>query len=446
MAFLRFPDGFQWGAATASYQIEGAISEDDRGVSIWDTFCHQPGRVQNGDTGDVACDHYHRWPDDIDLMAELGLHTYRFSVAWSRILPFGAGAVNEKGLAFYDKLVDRLLEKGIQPALTLYHWDLPQALQDRGGWANRDTARHFAEYARIMFDHFGDRVTRWITLNEPLIFTMFGHRTGVMAPGIRDMDVTARAVHHALLAHGLAVKAFRDSGKPGEIGITNANSSYEPADDSPETASAVEIARDFDSRLFHGPVFGRGYPESVLRYYSARGGAFPIEEGDMETIAAPTDFLGVNLYSRQPIEASDHDLGFRFARPTLPLLPMGYEIAPHSLGDFVRWVTNEYGPRPIYITENGVCDNTEPDEHGVIDDRVRMDLLRGFLRGLHGAIQDGCDVRGYYQWSLMDNFEWSFGYSKRFGMVHTNFETQQRTPKHSAAMYSEILRRNGLDS
>jgi beta-glucosidase len=445
MPFLRFPDGFQWGAATASYQVEGAVSEDDRGLSIWDTFCHQPGRVQGGDTGDVACDHYHRWREDIDLMADLGLQTYRFSVAWSRILPFGAGAVNEKGLEFYERLVDRLLEKGIAPALTLYHWDLPQALQDRGGWANRDTARHFADYARILYDRLGDRVTRWITLNEPLVFTMYGHRTGVMAPGIRDLDVTARAVHHAFLGHGMAVQAFRDSGRRGPIGITNANSSYEAADPSPETAAAVELARDFDSRLFHGPVYGRGYPESVLRYYGSRGAVFPVEPGDMEIIAAPTDFLGLNLYSRTLIEASNHELGFARARPTLPLLPMGYEAAPHALGDFVRWVTKEYGPMPISITENGVCDNTEPDAGGVIDDRVRMALLRGFLAGLHGAMEDGCDVRAYYQWSLMDNFEWAYGYSKRFGMVHTDFSTLKRTPKRSAAMFTEIIHRNGLD-
>jgi len=445
MTFLRFPEGFQWGAATAAYQIEGAVAEDDRGLSIWDTFCHQPGRVQGGDTGDVACDHYHRYVDDVALMSHIGLQTYRFSVAWSRVLPHGRGPVNEKGLAFYDRLVDELLAKGVEPALTLYHWDLPQALQDLGGWANRDVAEWFAEYAALMYGRLGDRVKRWITLNEPIIFTMLGHRSGYMAPGIRDLGITARTVHHAMLAHGRAVQAFRASGVQGEIGITNANTSYEPADDSPETAAATELARDFDSRLFHGPVFGRGYPGSVLKFYAERGAPFPIQAGDMDVIAAPTDFLGVNLYSRQRIEPDPgRGTGFRNARPTLPLLPMGYEAAPHALGDFVRWVTREYDRPKIYITENGVNDNTVPEE-GVVDDQQRVDLLRGFLAGLQGAIQDGADVRGYYQWSLMDNFEWAFGFSKRFGMVWTDFATQERIPKASAAFYSDVIRRNGVD-
>ncbi len=445
MPFLRFPDGFQWGAATASYQIEGAVAEDDRGLSIWDTFSHQPGRIQGRDTGDVACDHYHRYLEDIDLMASIGLQTYRFSIAWSRVIPFGAGAVNEKGLDFYDRLLDALLERNIQPAVTLYHWDLPQALQDLGGWANRQTAYHFADYARLVYDRLGDRVTRWITLNEPVVFTMMGHRSGVMAPGIRDLGITARAVHHAMLAHGLAVQAFRDGGYAGEIGITNANTSYEPADDRPETRRALELARDFDTRLFHGPVYGRGYPQSVLDYYESKDAPFPIERGDMEIIAAPTDFLGLNLYSRAVIEPDDErSLGFRQARPTLPLTPMGYEVAPHALGDFVRFVSKEYANPLIYITENGVCDNTDP-VNGVVDDQDRIDLLRGFLAGLHGAIQDGADVRAYYLWSLMDNFEWSFGFSKRFGMVYTDFATQQRIPKRSAAFYSQLIDRNGLD-
>jgi beta-glucosidase len=446
MPFLRFPEGFQWGAATASYQIEGAVAEDDRGLSIWDTFSHQPGRTQGGDNGDAACDHYHRYQDDVDLMASLGLQTYRFSVAWPRVIPFGAGAVNEKGLAFYDRLVDALLEKNIQPAVTLYHWDLPQALQDVGGWANRDTAYHFAEYARVLYDRLGDRVTRWITLNEPIIFTMYGYRSGYMAPGIRDIKLAARTIHHSLLAHGLAVQAFRESGVRGEIGITNANTSYEPADDRSETLRALELARDFDTRLFHGPVYGNDYPESVLSYYNSKDAPLPIEPGDMDIIAAPTDFLGVNLYSRAVIVPDgERGVGFRQASPTLPLTPMGYEAAPHALGDFVRFVSKEYGNPRIYITENGVCDNAEPVD-GVIDDHNRVELLRGFLAGLHGAIQDGADVRAYYQWSLMDNFEWSFGFSKRFGMVYTDFATQQRIPKRSAAFYSEVIQRNGVDA
>jgi beta-glucosidase len=446
MAFLGFPAGFEWGVATASYQIEGAVREDDRGMSIWDTYCYQPGRVRNADTGDVACDHYHRYRDDVALMADLGVQTYRFSIAWPRVYPFGRGAVNEKGLAFYDRLVDELLAKGIKPAATLYHWDLPQSLQDLGGWANRDCAEWFAEYADTMYRRLGDRVSRWMTLNEPFVFVMFGHRQGVMAPGFRDLAITGRALHHAMLAHGRAVQAFRASGVRGEIGIVNANTSYEPADNRPETLAATELARDFDSRLFHGPVFGKGYPASVLKFYAERGAALPIQSRDMEVIAAPTDFLGLNLYSRARIEADEGSTGFRRAAPTLPLLPMGYEAAPHSLGDYVRWVSAEYGNPVIYITENGVCDNTEPGPDGQVNDATRCEMLQGFLSGLHGAIGDGCDVRGYYQWSLMDNFEWGFGYSNRFGIVHTDFETQKRTPKRSAAFFREVIRRNGLDA
>lgn len=442
MAFYSFPDGFEWGAATAAYQIEGAAYEDGRGLSIWDVFCRQPGRVQNGDTGDVACDHYHRYRGDVALMRELGLQTYRFSISWPRVIPRGVGATNEKGLDFYDRLVDELLSQGIRPCATLYHWDLPQSLQDRGGWAWRDTARHFADYASLMFGRLGDRVPRWITHNEPIVTAEMGHRAGVLAPGIRDLGVTSRVIHHLLFSHGLGVQAFRASACEGEIGITNANTSYESADES----DAVEIARDFHTRVWHGPVFGRGYPPRVLDFYASRGHALPIESGDLETIAAPTDFLGVNLYSRERVLADPtRSIGYRAAEPTLPTLPMGYEAAPHALGDFVRWVSAEYDRPRIYVTENGVCDNT-PLESGAVRDDTRVALLRGFLKGLSEAIDAGCDVRAYYVWSLIDNFEWAFGYGKRFGIVWTDFETQQRVPKASAALYSEIVRRNGVEA
>ncbi len=446
MAWIQFPDGFQWGAAAAAYQIEGAAFEDGKGLSIWDVFCRQPGRVLGGETGDVACDHYHRYRDDVALMRELGLQSYRFSISWPRALPFGFGQENEAGLAFYDRLVDELLGAGIQPCATLYHWDLPQALQDLGGWANRDTARHFADYAALLYGRLGDRVTRWITHNEPIVTAMMGHRVGVLAPGIRDLAITARATHHLLLSHGLAVQAFRASGRTGEIGITNANTSYEPADERAETLAAVERARDFDTRLFHSPVYGRGYPESVVRYYESRDAPFPVEDGDLETIAAPTDFLGVNLYSRARILPDpERGVGYRAAEPLLPLTPMGYERAPHALGDFVHFIFKEYDSPRIYVTENGVCDNTEP-VGGAVDDQPRVELLRGFLAGLAAAIAEGADVRAYYVWSILDNFEWAFGYSKRFGIVHTNYATQQRIPKASAAFYADVIRRNGLEA
>ena len=444
MAKLTFPDGFLWGAATAAYQIEGAYNEDDRGLSIWDTFCHQPGRVRNGDTGDVACDHYHRWREDVELMASLGLQSYRFSISWPRVIPFGTGAISEKGLQFYDNLIDALLDKGIEPMVTLYHWDLPQSLQDLGGWANREIVDWYAEYAELVFRRYGDRVKKWCTHNEPAVFTMMGHRQGVMAPGIRSFPIAAKAVHHALLAHGRAVQVFREIGKGGEIGMTNADTHYEPADDSPETAEAVELALDFGTRLYHGPLYGKGYPETVLKYYAGRDAPLPVEPGDLDLIATPADFMGVQLYTRQRIEADPgRSVGFRNAPPIAPLLGMGYEQAPHALGGFVRWITKEYGRPKLYITENGVNDDTEI-ENGVIDDQLRIDLLRGFLTGLHGAIEDGANVAGYYQWSLMDNFEWTFGFSRRFGMVYTNYETLERTPKKSAAFSAEVIRENAV--
>jgi beta-glucosidase len=399
----------------------------------------------NGETGNVACDHYHRYKDDVALMARLGLQTYRFSIAWPRIVPFGAGDRNEAGLAFYDRLVDELLGVGIRPCATLYHWDLPQALQDRGGWANRDTAAHFADYAALCYQRLGDRVTRWVTHNEPIITSMMGHRAGVLAPGIRDLGVTARVVHHLLLSHGLAVQAFRASRGGGEIGITNANTSYEPVDESEASARAVELARDFDTRLFHDPVYGRGYPESVQRYYDSKGAPFPIEPGDFEIIAEPTDFLGVNLYSRSRVQLDpSRGIGFRAAEPILPTTEMGYEVAPHALGDFIRFVSAEYDRPRIYVTENGVCDPAGPVD-GVIDDHLRTETLRGFLSGLVGAIADGADVGAYYVWSLFDNFEWAFGYSRRFGIVYTDYETLERIPKRSAAFFRDVIARNAVE-
>jgi beta-glucosidase len=446
MTFYGFPEGFTWGAATAAYQIEGAAFEDGKGVSIWDTFCRQPGRILTGESGEVACDHYHRWREDVALMQRLGLQSYRFSISWPRVLPFGFGQPNPKGLDFYEGLVDALLAAGISPCVTLYHWDLPQALQDLGGWANRDTAARFADYADLVFGRLGDRVPRWITHNEPRVTAEYGHRAGVLAPGIRDLRITARTIHHLLLSHGLAVERFRAQGRCGGIGITHANTSYEPADGSEQSRIACERARDFDTRLWHGPIFGEGYPASVAAHYESHGAPFPIEAGDLRNIAAHTDFLGLNLYSRARIEPDPkRSIGFRTAKPVLPITPMGYEKAPFALGDFVRWISQEYDRPPIYVTENGVCDDTAPKD-GVVDDQDRITLLRGFLAGLSRAIADGAaDVRGYYVWSLLDNFEWAFGTSRRFGIVWTDYETLARLPKRSAEFYSDVIRRGGVD-
>ena len=443
--FVRFPKGFEWGSATAAYQIEGAVHEDGRGMSIWDVFCKQPGRVVNGESGDIACDHYHRYAFDVAMMQRLHMQTYRFSIAWPRVLPFGAGAANAKGLDFYDRLVDSLLAADIKPCATLYHWDLPQSLQDLGGWANRDTCKHFSDYSALMFERLGDRVKRFITFNEPLIFTLFGHRFGFMAPGIADAKIASRVTHHVNVSHGLAVQRFRELVPGGEIGITHADTSYEAGEDSDACREAVEAARDFDTRLWHDPIYGRGYPERVVRYLDSRNAPLPIEPGDLALIAQPTDFLGVNLYTRTAVLPGDGDgLGYAQAPYTLEATPMGYERAPHALGDFVRFVSKEYGRPKIYVTENGVCDNTGPYA-GQIDDQGRISLLRGFLDGLSSAIEDGAaDVRGYYLWSLLDNFEWSFGYDKRFGIVHVDFETQQRIPKASALWYARAIEENGF--
>ena len=446
MARMQFPEGFEWGTATAAYQIEGAAFEDGKGLSIWDVFSRQPGRVITGETGDVACDHYHRYREDVALMRELGLGSYRFSISWPRVLPFGSGEPNPPGLDFYDRLVDELCGAGILPCVTLYHWDLPQALQDRGGWAQRDTARHFADYAALIFERLGDRVTRWITHNEPIVTATAGHRVGVLAPGIRDLGITARVIHHLLLSHGLAVETFRAGGYAGEIGITNANTHYEPADPSEEASAATELARDFDTRLFHDPVYGKGYPASVVRYYESKSAPFPVQDGDLESMAQPTEFLGLNLYSRERVLPDpERGVGYRFAERTLPLTDMGYEAAPAALGEFASFVTREYGRPKIYVTENGVCDNTAPRD-GVIDDRARLELLRGFLVGLQRAITGGADVRAYYLWSLLDNFEWALGYGRRFGIVWTDFETQARIPKASARFYSEVIRANAVET
>ena len=446
MSFLRFPDGFEWGVATAAYQIEGAAFEDGKGVSIWDTFCRQPGRIVTGERGDVTCDHYHRHRDDVALMRELGVGSYRFSISWPRVLPFGFGQPNEKGLDFYDRLVDALLEAGIAPCATLYHWDLPQALQDLGGWPSRDTAQRFSDYADLCFGRLGDRVRRWITHNEPLVVAEHGHRTGLLAPGIRDLRLTARTVHHLLLSHGLAVERFRARGGAGEIGITHANTSYEAADERPETVAACERARDFGTRLWHDPIFGRGYPKSVTAYYESRWAPFPVEDGDLERIATPTDFLGVNLYSRARIlPAPERSVGFRAAAPVLPTTPMGYERAPFALGDFVRFVSKEYGRPRIHVTENGVCDDAPPAD-GRVDDTGRISLLRGFLAGLARAVADGeADVRSYYLWSFLDNFEWAYGTSKRFGLVWVDYETLERLPKASFGFYRDVIRSHGVE-
>ncbi|MEV6487152.1 GH1 family beta-glucosidase [Actinoplanes sp. NPDC051633] len=444
---LRFPDGFVWGAATASYQIEGATTEDGRGPSIWDTFSRTPGKVYAGHTGDVACDHYHRYREDVAMMADLGLAAYRFSVAWPRIRPDGTGPVNTRGLDFYDRLTDELLGKGIEPLVTLYHWDLPQTLQDRGGWANRETALAFAEYAQVMYAKLGDRVQTWTTLNEPWCSAYLGYASGRHAPGITDPVATFRAVHHLLLAHGLAVEALRGAGAR-TLGITLNPSEVQPLD--PSNAADREAARIVDglnNRIFLDPLVKGAYPEDMRTLMSRFTDLGFIQDGDEKQISQPIDVLGVNFYSPAYVSAkpgapaapdAPGTEGIEWRPPVGPVTDMNWQIEPAALTRLLERLQADYGV-PLLITENGAAYSD-----GVHDSR-RIEYLDGHLKACLDAISHGVDLRGYFVWSLMDNYEWAEGYAKRFGIVQVDYTTQERMPKDSARWYSDVIRRNGLE-
>jgi beta-glucosidase len=444
MAQIRFPDNFIWGAATAAYQIEGAWDEDGRGESIWDRFSHTPGKVHNNDNGDVACDHYHRWRDDIALMRELGLQAYRFSIAWPRVLPEGTGAINQAGLDFYDRLVDGLLEAGITPFATLYHWDLPQVLQDEGGWANSASTAAFTNYADIVSRRLGDRVKNWITHNEPWCTSFLGNYLGVHAPGLREGPSLAVA-HHVLLSHGAAVPVLRANSPGAEVGITLNFSPAYPASHSPEDQAAAQRHDGFFNRWFLDPLYGRGYPADMVELY---GPMLPaISSGDLETIAAPTDFLGVNYYNRAVIGDDPAALPLRatFVRPEGEYTAMDWEVYPDALRALLERLERDYSPGKLYITENGAAydDTLTPD--GEIHDAARTRYYAGHLAAAHAAISAGVPLAGYFAWSLMDNFEWAEGYNKRFGIVYTDYITQRRTPKDSARFFSATIEQNGFD-
>jgi beta-glucosidase len=447
----RFPDGFLWGAATASYQIEGAVSEDGRGASIWDTFSHTPGRIRHEHTGDVACDHYHRWREDLDLAASLGLGAYRFSIAWPRVIPNGDGAVNLRGLDFYDRLVDGLLERGIAPVATLYHWDLPQALQDRGGWTSRASADAFARYAEVVAERLGDRVSMWITLNEPWVSAFVGHAIGRHAPGLRDPRSAIQAAHHLLLAHARALEPLRATAGP--VGIALNVTEVVPASDSPEDAMAAALADQQVNGWFLEPLRRGRYPGDMARAYGSLLDGI-VEAGDLEAIAAPIDFLGINYYTRTHVAAgppaTDADDPMRLLpyRSVLPDGPsrtaMDWPVEPDGLRAFVGRLAREDPGLPIQVTENGSAwdDAVAPD--GSVTDPERVEYLESHLAALHDAIADGARVEGYFAWSLLDNFEWAEGYTKRFGLIHVDYATQRRVPKASARRYAEIVAANGL--
>ena len=451
-AEVRFPDGFVWGAATASYQIEGAATEDGRGPSIWDTFSHTPGKTRDGDSGDVACDHYHRYTDDVALMADLGLQAYRFSVAWPRIIPTGAGEPNPAGLDFYDRLVDALVERRIDPIVTLYHWDLPQTLEDAGGWTSRDTAFRFAEYASHVHDRIGDRVGAWLTLNEPWCSAFLGYASGVHAPGHTDPAKAFAAVHHLLLGHGEVVRALRSAGA-ANVGITLNPASVRPADpDSTDDVAAARLVDGLHNPIFLDPIFGRGYPSDVLDVIGRHGGTDWLRDGDEARIGAAIDLLGVNYYYPTVVAAAAGEPGSPeypgTAGITLPPAPgpvtaMGWPIEPASFTDLLVRLATDYPGVPLWITENGAAFHDMPSADGV-HDPDRISYLDGHIRAVHTAIARGADVRGYLVWSLMDNFEWAKGFSMRFGIVHVDYETQTRTPKDSAHWYRNVIARNGL--
>jgi beta-glucosidase len=435
-----FPADFTWGTATSAYQIEGAVAEDGRAPSIWDTFSHTPGRVDNDDHGDIACDHYHRWPEDIALMRELGTDGYRMSVAWPRVLPGGDGPVNAAGLDFYDRLVDGLLAAGITPSVTLYHWDLPQALQDRGGWTERDTAEHLAAYASVVAGRLGDRVTRWATLNEPLCSGWIGHLEGRMAPGLTDLTAAVRASYHLLLAHGLAVQAVRAAAPGAQVGLVTNHSTVEPATARPEDAAAAARLDGHTNRWWLDPVYGRGFPADMRELY---GVELPERPGDLEVMASPTDWHGLNYYFPSVV-VDDPEGPVPHAReikvPGVPRSGMDWPVDAAGLEGMLMRLTDDYGVRRIYVTENGSAypDTVAPD--GTVHDPERTRYLEDHLAACARALRKGAPLAGYYAWSLLDNFEWAYGYDKRFGLVHVDYATQKRTMKSSGRRYAEIIR------
>ncbi len=458
-----FPEDFVWGVATASYQIEGAVKADGRGMSIWDTFSHTPGRTRNGDTGDIACDHYHRLDEDLDLIAALGATSYRFSVAWPRIQPTGSGPANQAGLDFYRRLVDGLRSRGISPAATLYHWDLPQTLEDAGGWQVRETAERFGEYVAIVAQALGDDVERYITLNEPSCSAWLGYGNGVHAPGLSDSGAAVAATHHLLLGHARAVSALRDT-TSAAVGITLNLSPVRPASEDPADVAAARRMDGQVNRVFLDPVFLGRYPEDIVAHYAgATPGFSVVREEDLPAIAAPLDFLGVNYYfpgliadranaaacaaaglqSSAEGDPTTDDLGVvSLTHAGSERTAMGWEIEADGLREILVRVARDYPTPPMYVTENGAAFADYVDPAGRVEDHERIAYLAGHLDAVSAAIEEGADVRGYYCWSLLDNFEWGEGYSKRFGLVWIDYPTGRRLPKRSFAWYRDVVAAN----
>lgn len=447
MKVLSFPKNFLWGVATSAYQIEGAWNEDGKGESIWDRFVRWQAHVLNGDTGDIACDHYHRYSQDIVLFKKLGIPCYSFTVSWTRILPQGTGAVNPKGLAFYDRLVDELLAAQIEPKATLYHWDFPQALQERGGWPNRDSTDWFADYARIVFEKLADRVKFWATLNEPWVAAFLGYATGIHAPGLCDYTQAYQTAHHLLLAHGKAVQIFRQGGYSGKMGLILNLNGVKPSSEREEDRAAAQRVHDETHALFLDPLFNGCYPQALFDYIGPHRPQ--IHPGDMSMIQQPVDFLGLNYYNTDLVSFDIHG-GLNKARlmpfsaPGWGRTEMNWGIHPAGLKGEVLYIKDRYRNPDLYITENGCAMPDVPDEQEFVADWDRIRYIQSHLQMLHEAIQEGANVRGYFAWSALDNFEWDRGFGPRFGLVYVNYQTLVRTPKQSAYWYRDVIKNNGI--
>ncbi|MGR6975055.1 GH1 family beta-glucosidase [Streptomyces cynarae] len=451
---VAFPPTFRWGAATAAYQIEGAADEDGRTPSIWDTFSRTPGKVRNGDTGDIAADHYHCMREDVAIMAALGLTDYRFSVSWPRVQPGGRGPASQKGLDFYRALVDELLAKGIRPVLTLYHWDLPQELEDAGGWPQRDTAQRFADYTALVAEALGDRVHTWTTLNEPWCAAFLGYAEGVHAPGRTEPEAALRAAHHLNLAHGLAVDVLREQAHPSaEVSLTLNLAAVRPLSDSPTDTDAARRIDALANRIFLDPVFHGRYPQDLRADTAKLTDWSFVQDGDLPIISRPIDSLGINYYSPTMIAAGSHPLPspwpaaqehVRFVPAPGPRTAMDWPVDADGLHELLTRLRDELPDTPLLITENGAAYDDYADPTGAVHDPERITYLRSHLQAVHRAMAAGADVRGYFLWSLLDNFEWAYGYSKRFGIVHVDFATQRRTPKDSALWYADVVAQGRL--
>ncbi len=446
MPNLIFPKGFLWGVCSSAYQIEGAWNEDGKGPSIWDWFSRRRGKTARGENGDVACDHYHRWQEDLDLIKALGVGAYRFSVSWARVIPGGGGGVNKRGLDFYDRLVDGLLERGIEPFPTLYHFDLPLALHKKGGWPERDTAAAFGEYAETVAARLGDRINWWITLNEPMVAALLGYMTGSHAPGVRHPGAYTHAMHTMLLAHGEAVRAIRAaSPRPARVGIALNLSPVYPERETESDRRAAAVFDVLSNRICLDPILRGSYPPDLWR----RFGPFapPVRDGDLAKIAEPIDFLGVNYYTRHVISRRwwVPVMGGKMVRPRHGEFSPMWEIYPPGIGELVERVWSDYRPPMILLTENGIPVDDAPDAQGAVRDPERISYLGRHLERLHGAMAKDIPVRGYFVWSLTDNFEWDLGYAMRFGLIHIDFTTLKRTPKSSFNWYAGVIRRNGLE-